>query len=83
MTFTLTLSGGFGGVGWYSYWGYSYDVTTGELLTLKTLTDNYSKFEETLISQVKQELEKLKSQFKIVLITTSLASSITSSLPLK
>lgn len=65
MTFTLTLSGGFGGVGWYSYWGYSYDVTTGELLTLKTLTDNYSKFEETLISQVKQELEKLKSEVEI------------------
>lgn len=65
MTFTLTLSGGFGGVGWYSYWGYSYDVTTGELLTLKTITDNYSKFEETLISQIKQELEKLKSEVEI------------------
>lgn len=65
MTFTLTLSGGFGGVGWYNYWGYSYDVTTGELLTLKTLTDNYSKFEETLLSQVKQELEKLKSEVEI------------------
>ena len=65
ITFELLLEGGFGGVGWYGFWGYSYDITTGELLTLKSLTNNYNKLEKILLTEIKKELEKLKREFEI------------------
>lgn len=65
ITFELLLEGGFGGVGWYGFWGYSYDITTGELLTLKSLSDNYNELEKILLTEIKNELEKLKTEFEI------------------
>ena len=54
LTFYTEVSGGFGGVGWFEYKGYNYDKTTGELLTLKTITNDYNE----LYKLIKHEIDK-------------------------
>lgn len=60
ITFYTELSGSFGGVGWFEYKGYNYDKKTGELLTLKTITNDYSG----LYKVIKQEIDKKINELK-------------------
>lgn len=65
ITFNLILEGGFGGVGWFNSYGYNYDITTGELLTLKSITNDYSKLMTDLNSEVNRQLNIIKKETEI------------------
>lgn len=65
ITFNLGLEGGFGGVGWVNSYGYNYDLTTGELLTLKTITDDYQTLIKDLTAEVERQLNIFKKEFEI------------------
>ena len=43
ISFTLTTEGSMGGVGWSGYEIYNFDITTGELLSLKDIVEDYDK----------------------------------------
>lgn len=65
ITFYLSLSGCFGGVGWNGYYGYNYDITTGELLTLESISDNNSKLMDTIKTEINKKLNELKAEIEI------------------
>lgn len=60
-TFYLSLEGNFGGVNWYNYWGYNYDLKTGDLLTLKTITNDYETLNKLINDEVERKLKELKN----------------------
>ncbi|MGN1371416.1 MAG: RsiV family protein [Candidatus Coprovivens sp.] len=65
ITFYLSLEGCFGGVGWNGYNGYNYDITTGELLTLETISNNHSKLMATIKTEINKKLNELKEEIEI------------------
>lgn len=62
LTFYTEVSGGFGGVGWFEYKGYNYDKTTGELLTLKTITNDYNELYKLIKHEIDKKLKELKKE---------------------
>ena len=44
ITFNIETIGSMGGVPWDNYEGYNFDIDTGDRLTLKSISNDYSKF---------------------------------------
>ena len=65
ITFNLILEGGFGGVGWFNCYGYNYDITTGELLTFESITNDYTKLMTDLMPEVNRKLDIIKKETEI------------------
>lgn len=60
LTFTLSMNGGFGGVGWLSEEGYNFDTKTGEVLTTKTVAENDEELKQYMLKKVTEKIEELK-----------------------
>lgn len=68
LLFNLSLSGSFGGVGWSGFWSYNYDITTGNLLTLKDITTDYNKLYSIIKKEVDTEIKNIESEDEDTLI---------------
>jgi len=54
VTFSITMTGGYGGVGWTADYIYSFDTKTGERITIDTCTDNSKQLISTLVQATKK-----------------------------
>ena len=62
ITFNLLVEGSFGGVGWGETTSYNYDIETGELLTLNSISKDSESFNKKINELVKQELIVIKRE---------------------
>lgn len=58
ITFNFETIGSMGGVPWDGYSGYNFDIKTGERLTLKSISNNYSKFTKYIADEMEESIEK-------------------------
>ena len=57
ITFNFETIGSMGGVPWDGYSGYNFDIKTGERLTLKSISNNYSKFTKYIADEMEESIE--------------------------
>lgn len=62
LVFHSIQDGSFGGVSWYEAKGYNYNETTGELLTLKTITNDYDKLYKIIKVEIDKKINELKKE---------------------
>lgn len=60
LTFYLSIDGQFGARSYINYQGFNYDIQTGELLTLKSITNNYQKLYKLVLEKYNEEKNKLE-----------------------
>ncbi len=60
LTFYISIEGQFGARSYIDYQGFNYDIQTGELLTLKDITNNYQKLYNIITEKYNEEKNKLE-----------------------
>lgn len=58
ITFNIETIGSMGGVPWDSYAGYNFDIDTGDRLTLKSISDDYSKFTKFITGEMEKSIKE-------------------------
>ncbi len=58
ITFNIETSGSMGGVSWDNYEGYNFDIDTGDRLTLKSISNDYSKFTKFITGEMEKSIKE-------------------------
>ena len=58
ITFNIETGGSMGGVSWDNYEGYNFDIDTGDRLTLKSISNDYSKFTKFITGEMEKSIKE-------------------------
>lgn len=58
ITFNIETIGSMGGVPWDNYEGYNFDIDTGDRLTLKSISNDYSKFTKFITGEMEKSIKE-------------------------